>query len=243
MSAAVMDDGPYVTSDPREAYERFRPVAEGLSEGEVQRFGAAASEVNRAVRAQVAAVRPHLDVVRAHAPWMDLRALQELPMLSLAVLYAASRVPGRGGGVFAAKCERLVSLRERALVFLDIAAAEGVIPVKVARSIGLEEGPIATARDAVAIAKVFRDYEMELGCCHPFKRSTLRALEDDGAWILSELTAGAEGRRTADGATLDRLGTLLAWGCEDLSVACVAVWGTAAAKERMGATLAALRGR
>ncbi len=242
MGTTVIDVRPFVTGDPREAFEKVKPAAEALDEREVERFRGSAPDVNRAVRAQVSSLRPHLSVVRERAPWMDLVALQELPTLSLAVLYAAARVRGRGGKAFTAKLERLTVLRERTVLFLDLAAEEGVIPVKVARSIGFEDGPVATARDAVAIAKVFRDYSDSLQWRHPFKGSTLRALAKDGAWVLSELTARAEGS-SPEGVILDRMGTLLARGCEDLAVACVAVWGADAAQERMGPTLAALRGR
>lgn len=236
------DRRPFITGDPWEAFERYTPRAQALPANEVERFRASPSEVNRAVRSQVAAVRPHLATVRAKAPWMDLDALQELPTLSLAVLYAAARVRGRGGKTFVVKSERLAVLRERALLFLDLAAEEGLIPVRVAHAIGTEEGPVAVARDAVAIARVFRDHASALEDRHPFKPSTLRALERDGAWVLSELTAGAEGRPTPAADLLDRMGTLLSRGCEDLAVACVAVWGADAAQARVGELLASLRG-
>ena len=226
---------PFITDDPQAACEHFRLAAEALPDAEVQVFHVSAVETHKAVRAAVQAVIPELGLIAERAPGMDIVALQELPTLSLAVIYAASRVPAPtpSEGLIAAKLDAIAGPRERTLSFLEVCAGEGIVPRERVRGIRAGKGALDKARDAVALAGVFAEFHDALEGRHPFDEATLRAMADDGAWLINAMTESAARGQSPEAKLRDRLGTLLARGCDQLRVAGAVAWGDAGMRRRI----------
>lgn len=226
---------PFVTDDPAAAYAHFVSAAEALPEDEVVVFRASPTETHKAVRLAVEAITPALPLVAERAPWIDVVSLRELPALSLAVIYAASRVPPPppSEGEIATKLKSISGLRGRALRYLEVAAGEDLVPMARVRAIRVGTGPLDRARDAVAIAGIFDEFKGALQGCHPFDSEALHGMAADGAWLIAAMTADPTRQRSPEAKTRDRLGTLLAQGCEALRTAGAVAWGASEMRRRI----------
>src|SRR5207248_90413 len=78
---------------------------------------------------------------------------------------------------------------------LEILGALDIVPRERVAAIRSGKGPLDTARDAVAIAGMYTDDEFAAAVAnkHPFTPAQLRALADDGNWLVGQLNPKGAG--------------------------------------------------
>ena len=218
------------TTDPRLAFEHFRPLAQALPEAEVEVCRADVPLVRINASRGVDAISPRLEELGVKRPDLRLGELLEIKPLALALVYAADRVPITGSpGEIAERLARLGPVREMTLLQLEIFGALGLVPVDRVRAIRSGTGKLDTARDAVAIAGMYVEFASVVTGKHPFTEEHFDILVQDGNWLVQELRPGGALRvrveRSEEALLRDRLWTLLLRRHDALREAAVALFG------------------
>lgn len=228
--------GPFLTADAAAAFERFLPLAEAIPEADVVAPNVDLSIARHNIERGLAAIRPHLDLVRSRLPLCPIDEVRELPSIALAAVVAADRVGVRASdGEVMGKLAELRPMRERALVMAEILADLGHVPAERVRAIRAGNGPLDSARDAMALQQLFKEHWDAVEGKHPFSRADLADLGERGQWLFARLRPGAavsEPAKRGDAAVLrDRFWTLLVQRHEHLREAGVVVFGLRALDE------------
>jgi hypothetical protein len=221
---------PFTTSDMAEAYRHFLPLAQRLPAEDVPARGGDVMLARSNIERGVDAIRPHTDRIPKLLPAIDFNALIELPAVALALIHADGRVPEEfSAGEIDAAFSRVSGLRELTLKYLEVAAGLGLLPEGRVRAIRTGKGKLDNARDCVAIAGVFHEFESALEGKHPFGEEQLKELSTTGTWLVQAITptggAKAPAARSEHAVIRDRFWKLLDDRHNDLRTVGVALFG------------------
>jgi len=179
---------PFVTTSSITAFEHFTPMASQVSVDDLEVCRADVELVRVNIGLGVDAIRPHVDTIERKLPECPLVDVLELPALALALVFSTSKVvrPASTREIE----QRLASVRlgrELALLQLEIFAGLKLIPAEIPAKIRAGQGPLDSARDAVAIVGVFRTHADVVAGKHPFTVAFLDTLATDGDWLIQQL--------------------------------------------------------
>jgi hypothetical protein len=221
---------PFTTLDAAAALRHFQPLAMQIPESDLGVCTVDVEIARHNIDRGVAALRPHLSLVRVRLPLCPVEALLELPALALALIFATDRViSSPSDGETADRLAKMRPLREVTLCQLEVLAYFGLVPADRVRAIRAGNGPFDSARDAVAIADLYREFASVLAGKHPFAPAQLAELAEHGNWLLVQLKpAGAylaPVERSAASLLRDRIWSLIVERHTQLREAGVVVFG------------------
>jgi hypothetical protein len=221
---------PFTTLDAAAALRHFQPLTQQIPESDLGVCTVDVEIARHNIDRGVAALRPHLALVRARLPLCPVEALLELPALALALIFAADRViTSPSDGETADRLARMRPLREATLCQLEVFVFLGLVPAERVRAIRAGNGSFDSARDAVAIADMFRELAPVLAGKHPFTPAHIAELAEHGNWLLVQLKpAGAylaPVERNAASLLRDRIWSLIVARHTQLREAGVVVFG------------------
>jgi hypothetical protein len=229
---------PFVTTDPRAAFDHFAPQASAMT-GDVPVLSFEVSVARHNVEVACAAFAPYLGDVKGLAPSVEPTTIAELPALALALEFAANAVPlaARSDGSIDAAMRELGQVRLDTLAYLEIAARRGLVDEGRVAKVRAGHGKLDFANDCVAIGGIFADAAAALAGKHPFTKAELDLLATKGAWLRGELTPGGAPRRPSErdpaAVTRDRLAKLLDDGYGELEKVAGVKWGAAALRDHI----------
>ena len=112
----------------------------------------------------------------------------ELPTLALALLFSAGKIIKTASTKeIETRLAALRPLREAGLKQLEVFALLGLIPASVPAGLRKGNGPLDSARDAVALPGTFLDHHAKIGDNHPFTPAILEKLGSEGDWLVQQL--------------------------------------------------------
>lgn len=223
---------PFVTNDPRIAWEHFLPAAQQVPTADLPYLRSDPHLAMHNVRVGLASVEPQLDALAARNQDVKPAALRELPALALALEFASGRVSPVvvTRHEIAAKREAVTTQRRLTLDFLDMFSElepELLAPGTVAK-FRSGSGPLTMASQCVQIVDIFRTTTALHGR-HPFTEKYIDRMAEDAAWLLRVLRPNRAKRmkapRTPDAIVRDQFAALLAERHEDLRTAGVLLFG------------------
>ncbi|HEY4118603.1 MAG TPA: hypothetical protein VGM56_12145 [Byssovorax sp.] len=229
---------PFVTTDPRAAFDHFAPQAAAMT-GDTPVLSFEVSVARHNVEVACAAFAPYLGDVKGLAPSVEPTRIAELPALALALEFAANAVPlaARSDGSIDAAMRELGQVRLDTLAYLEIAARRGLVDEGRVAKVRAGHGKLDFANDCVAIGGIFADAGAALAGKHPFTKDELDLLATKGAWLRGELTPGGAPRRPTErdpaAVTRDRLAKLLDDGYGELEKVAGVKWGAAALRDHI----------
>lgn len=207
----------FVTDDPSAALEHFRPLAATVSTADLETFKGVPLVMLANVKAALARLEPHLADVAATLRGARLAEVMELPTLVLALDAACARVPARR--LSSGEIDKLLAegkpLRELSLSFFEIASHPifKLVPAERVRAIRAGTGKVDSARDFVALAALFTEFEEALGGKHPFTDAMVARLAELGATLLQQVRPGGattpEKKRGEEAVLRDQLAVLV----------------------------------
>ncbi|MBK9260687.1 MAG: hypothetical protein IPM54_12815 [Polyangiaceae bacterium] len=136
----------------QKAYEQYLSEAEALADADVRPFRADGSLALHNVEMGLDAISPHVDRIKAELPTVDVVALQKLPDLALAVIYAAAQVDRTSDGSTGALIDKARASRTLLLASAEALAVAGILPAHEVERIRSGTGPIDLAQDNVDLA-------------------------------------------------------------------------------------------
>ena len=196
-------------------HARFIPLAYALSAHEVRVFRGNARLVLANVRFGLDAACADRAAIERELPHADLPKAIETADLARALVYAVERVVEPvSDGEFKRRIAAIKEVREPMTAAAQNMALKKVIPVKSVPKARQGGGVPALAAHAVALADLFTTYAERARGSHPFTDEDVRALREDGEWLLENLKSPRERtRKVADenppAEDRDRLWTLL----------------------------------
>ncbi|MBK9264671.1 MAG: hypothetical protein IPM54_33415 [Polyangiaceae bacterium] len=158
----------------QKAYEEFLSEAEALADADVRPFRADGSLALHNVEMGLDAISPHADRIKAELPTVDVVALQELPDLALAVIYAAAQVDRTSDGSTGALIEKARASRTLLLASSEALAVAGILPAHEAERIRAGTGPIDLAQDNVDLAALLTKHATAIAGKRRSRRSRSR---------------------------------------------------------------------
>ncbi|MFT3774116.1 MAG: hypothetical protein QM820_52795 [Minicystis sp.] len=221
---------PFTTRSPAAAYKHYLPLCKQLPDDSIKPCTMDVDIVRHNIDRGIAAIEPHLKVIKKKLPLCPITEVLELPAIGLALTFAADRiaVPASAKEID----ERLVALRpmrDLTLRQLEIFADLGLAPVERVRSIRSGKGPIDSARDAISIAALFAELGGKVTGKHPFAPAYLKEMAEHGEWLLQQLkperAISAPTAQDPASNVRDRMWTLLSARHDHLREAGVAVFG------------------
>lgn len=224
----------FSTTDPRLAWEHFRPLALRVEADDLAHFRYDPQLASHNVRVGLAAVEPRMDELQRRDAELDPAELLELPSLALALGFAAARVPApkrASKGEIEAKVTAISRPRELTLRYLEVVDAlePDLFPPGRIAKIRNGKGRLDMAQDCVQIAAVFHEHAAKLAGRHPFTAEYIAAMAADGAWLLGVLRPGnakaAPAARTPESIERDRFARLLEERYDKLRTAGVMLFG------------------
>ena len=190
---------PFTTTDADAAYRHFLSEAQTIpaDSAEVCRANVQIARVN--VDRGVAAIAPHLEIVRRKLPECPIREVLELPALTLGLTVAAARViPQASEGEIDARLLTFRPMRELTLQFLEICAELKLVPKTPVVKIRAGTGPLDGAQDGIAIAGMFHDRRAVLEGKHPFSAEYLEAMAEHANWLVRQIKPRGAAARPAE---------------------------------------------
>jgi hypothetical protein len=184
----ISSSKPFTTTDADVAYRHFLSKAQTIpaESAEVCRANVQIARVN--VDRGVAAIAPHIEIVRKKLPDCPIREVLELPALVLGLTVAAGRVmPQASEGEIDARLVKFRPMRELTLQLLEICAELKIVPKAPVVKIRAGKGPLDGAQDGIAIAGMFYDHRAALEGKHPFSPEYLVAMADHANWLVRQL--------------------------------------------------------
>lgn len=144
----------------QKAYEQFLPEAEALAEDDVRPFRADGSLALQNVQMGLDSISPHIDRIKTELPKVDIAALQSVPDLALAVIYAAAQVDRSSDGSTGALIDKARTLRTLLLSSAEALAIAGILPTHEVDRIRAGTGPIDLAQDNVDLAALYTKHAL-----------------------------------------------------------------------------------
>lgn len=197
----------------QKAYEVFLPAAEALAEDAVRPFRADGSLALQNVQMGLDSVSPHIDQIKTDLPTVDLAALQKLPELALAVIYAAAQVDRSSDGSTGALIEKARTSRTLLLASAEALAIAGILPAHDVERIRVGIGSIDLAQDNIDLAALLTKHAAAIAGKTAVTPEQITEAATVGTDLLKRLKP--KGTRSKDPATeavalRDRFWTLLA---------------------------------
>lgn len=218
-----------------EAYARFEGAARALGEAELV-VVAVDPVLTRHNAAEGAAVMlAARSAVKQTGVVVDWTAIENLAPLGLALLWATAQARTVDPQKLTPRIQRGRVLRRKLLRVVQGLVGFDLVPQATVDHIVKGSGSIDTARDLLALAKVFRDDAAKLSGKHPVDEATLSEAEQLGSELLQALRP-ASGKRFAKPNAIvrdrmvERLYTLLSRAYGEVERAAGALWGLDAGK-------------
>ncbi len=235
----------FTDENPKAAFDHFRPLAERVPTDDLPVFTGQPLVMRANVLAALEAVEPHFPKALELMSSASLAELFELPSLVMALDFAANRVPVAklSTGEIQAMLDEGAPWREVMLGYLEVVAHPvlGLVPENRVRAIRQGTGKVDKARDFVAIAGMFAEFEKELAGKHPFDKAQLDRLATLGGALVQQLVPGGApvpvAKRTAESILRDQFAALVEDRYDHLQVLATVALG----KRRADALVPALR--
>lgn len=196
-------------------HERFIPLARALPVQQVRVFRGNARLVLANVRFGLDTACADRAAIERDLPYADLPKVIETPDLARALVYAVERTVGPvTESEFKRRIAAIKAVREPMTAAAHNMALKKVIPAKSIPRARQGGGVPALAAHAVALADLFTAYAERARGSHPFTDEDVRALREDGEWLLENVKSPRERARKVAGENTpaddrDRLWTLL----------------------------------
>jgi len=198
---------------PEHAFNHFRSLAEQVPLADLPIFTGQALLMRANVLRALDAVEPHLATAVARLADAPLREIFELPALTMALDFAAARVPVArlSPGEIEAMLREGGPWRELMLSYLEVVSHPlvGLVPRERVRAVRAGSGKLDTARDFVALPGLFTEFAAALQHKHPFPADKLELLGTLGSALVQEIkpgrARGATPKRTAEATLRDQL--------------------------------------
>ncbi len=192
----------FTTTDPRIAWEHFRPAAQRIETNNLQFFRNDVHVALHNVSTGLTVVEPIMATLAAKAPHTALNELLELPSLGLALSFAIGRCPAPrvpSTGEINAKIASIIEPREVTVGFLRMFSRvhPDRLPVGRVAVFGLQKGPLGMASDCVQAAGMFHEFASVLDGKHPFDARYLADMAAAGSWLITTLKPGKVVKRSA----------------------------------------------
>ncbi len=182
----------FTTTDPRLAWEHFRPTAQRVDTKNLQYFRYDVHIAMHNVSVGLAAVEPFLAELAEKAPHIVQSELLEMPALGLGFSFAVgrcppSRVPSKGE--IAEKVAAITEPRELTVSFLRMFSRlhPEQLPTSRVAVFATQKGPLGMASDCVQVAGIFHEFASALAGKHPFEETFLRDMASTAAWLVTTL--------------------------------------------------------
>ncbi len=196
-------------------FERFIPLARALPATQVAVFRGNARLVLANARFGLDTACADRAAVERHLPHADIPKMIETPDLARALVHAVERVvePVSEGEVK----RRVAAIKDVREPMADAArnmALKKVIPAGSIPKARKNGGVPAVAAHAVALAELFTTHAERMRGSHPFTDEDVRALHENGEWLMENLKPTREpsrkvSRENTPADDRDRLWTLL----------------------------------
>lgn len=192
----------FTTTDPRLAWEHFRPTAQRVETKNLQHFRYDVHIAMHNVSVGLAAVVPFLAELAEKAPHIAQAELLEMPALGLGFSFAVGRCPPTrvaSKGEIAAKVAAITEPRELTVSFLRMFSRlhPEQLPASRVAVFGAQKGPLGMANDGVQAAGIFHEFASALEGKHPFEAQYLRDMASDSAWLVTTLKPTKAVKRAA----------------------------------------------
>lgn len=235
----------FTDENPKAAFDHFRPLAERVPTDNLPIFTGQPLVMRANAVAAIKVIEPHLPKAVELLPRASLKELFELPSLVMALDFAANRVPVAklSSGEIQAMLDEGAPWREVMLRYLEVVSHPvlGLLPENRVRAIRQGTGKLDKARDFVAIAGMFAEYEAALAGKHPFDKAQLDRLATLGGALVQQLVPGTApapvAKRTAEAILRDQFAALVEDRYDHLQVLATVALG----KRRADALVPALR--
>ena len=190
-------DAPKEAPDPnlpsyKKQYDRFLPDALALKKELVVSLRLDVHLVYANVQKGCSEVLPHKARFATELPKLDLAAIEALPSLVEALLYAhndaAHKTMPMKRQEMEALFQELGKLREMMLLQAEVFALCGLVPENRVAQIRSGKGPFDTAGDGVALADLFREFETPWAGKHPFSKAQIARAAEVGNTLLQSIT-------------------------------------------------------
>jgi hypothetical protein len=169
LAAVVIPDAPdpadplAVPDGAQTAYDTWLPIAQEAFAGlAVATYNQDPNLAFRNCVTGLAALTEHDDVLKTLPAPFDRSALDALPSIALATVYAAAVVDRASPGIITAQLQKARSLRDLMLHVAEGLVKSGDLPAAEVRRIQRGGGQIDTAQDCVDLAKLFTDNAADL---------------------------------------------------------------------------------
>lgn len=221
---------PFLTTDPAAAFEHFRKEARAIPEADIKVCTTDVEVARYNADIGLRAVAPHLDLIRDKLPRCPIEAAMESGSVALGLIFAVDRAtPAAADVELQTRLDKLRPMRELALQQLEILASLGLVPKERVSAVRAGVGLLDTARDAVVIPALYREYQGALAGKHPFAPSYLEELSAHGQWLLPRVKpmSAVEKRAPRSDSLIerDRFWTLLVQRYDHVREAGVVVFG------------------
>lgn len=222
---------------PGAAFAHFAPLAATVPADGLAVFTGQPLVLYANVTEALRVIEPHLATAVAAYREPRLRELFELPSLTMALDFAASRVPGQklSTGEIASLLAEGSPWRELTLKYLEVAAHPlvNLVPEERVRAIRAGNGKLDAAQDFTAVAGLFAEFAPGLAGRHPFPPSALARLAELGALLVQQIRPGNAPRgavaRSPESLVRDQLAALVVERYDHLQVLAAVALGRAKA--------------
>lgn len=230
---------------PARAFAHFQPLAAQVPTEGLVVFNGDPILMHANVKKALGVLQPHLPkaIARLHTP--NLHEMFELPSLVMAVDYATTRVPT--AKLSAGDIERMLAegapWREMMILYLRAASHPflNIVPSERVNAIISGKGSLDKAKDFVALAGLFAEFEGQLKGKHPFPPEKLDLLSTLGGALVLSMRSGQTPKevpkRSPEAILRDQMASLVVDRYDDLQV----IAGVALGKRRADELLPALR--
>lgn len=230
---------------PERAFAHFRPLAEKVPAEGLPPFTGQALLMRANIKTALDLVEPHLEDAVSRLREPRLAEVLELPSLTMALDFAAGRVPV--ARLSAGEIDGMLTeggpWRELMLSYLEIASHPllGLLPRERVAAVRAGTGKLDKAQDFVTIPGLFAEFQAALAGKHPFPADKLDLMATLGGALLLAVRPGRAAaevpKRTPESILRDQLASLVAERYDHLQVLATVALG----KRKADALLPALR--
>lgn len=185
---------------PAEAFAHFAPVAAKAFPEDVAPFTGQPLLLFANASEALRLIEPHLIAAVAAHREPRLREVFEISALTMALDFAAGRVPGEklSTGEISTLLAEGSPWRELTLKYLEVVSDPllNLVPQGRVRAVRAGTGKLDTAQDFTAIPGIFNEFAEVLAGKHPFLAEALARLAELGAILVQQIRPGNAPRAT-----------------------------------------------
>jgi hypothetical protein len=202
----------------KDHYEHFLPIAQKLTEAEIEPCRADVPVALANVKLGIKAVLGDKDQIaraKEHLPKLPIDDVLDLPDIGRALLFSLGKVVTRAAspGEIEKAIKEISGPREQLLDQAEILAKRGKLDKQRVAQIRAGSGKYDMARDGLDLVELFTENAAALKGEHPFTIEELEKLRATSEWLLENLTPGGARVETRTKAAAedarDRLWTLM----------------------------------